>query len=181
MLLDRRGGPCRTWALQGFEHGRRDNRGNEVSRHRVHRGRTSFSTVLCFPRHSQMRPERDFVGTMCKGYYSCYPLSMTPRKRRLTVTVDPELIEAGNRAVASGAAESLSAWVSLALYDKARRDQQLKHLRDAIADYEAEFGEIRTEDIAAQRRADREDAVVVRGRTTRASGRTGTTRKAKSA
>src|SRR5437762_11936199 len=88
---------------------------------------------------------------------------MTPRKQRLTVTVDPELVEAGNQAVASGAADSLSAWVSTALVEKARRDQQLAQLRHAIADYEAEFGEITAEELATQQRADREDAVVVRG------------------
>ncbi len=33
---------------------------------------------------------------------------MTIRKQRLTVTVDPELVEAGNRAVATGAADSVS-------------------------------------------------------------------------
>ena len=88
---------------------------------------------------------------------------MTDRKRRLTVTVDPELVEAANRAVASGSADSLSAWVNAALTDRARRDQQLARLGDSIADYEAEFGEITTEEIAWQRRADRERAVVVRG------------------
>jgi hypothetical protein len=89
---------------------------------------------------------------------------MTPRKRRLTVTVDPGLVEAGNSAVASGRADSLSAWVSLALAERVRRDQQLEHLRAAIGDYEAEFGEITPEEMAAQRRADRQDAVIVRGR-----------------
>lgn len=89
---------------------------------------------------------------------------MTPRKQRLTVTVDPELVELGNRAVATGAAPSLSAWVSSALAEKARRDQQLARLRDAIGAYEAEFGEITAAEIIAQQRADREDAVVVRGR-----------------
>jgi hypothetical protein len=89
---------------------------------------------------------------------------MTPRKQRLTVTVDPDLVEAGNRAVASGAAESLSAWVSTALAEKSRRDQQLARLRDAVADYEAEFGEISAEEIAALQRSDREEAVIVRGR-----------------
>lgn len=79
---------------------------------------------------------------------------MTPGKRRLTFTVDCELVEAGNRAVASGRADSLSAWVGMALADKARRDQQLEHLRDAIADYEAEFGEITTKEMVTQRRAD---------------------------
>jgi hypothetical protein len=91
---------------------------------------------------------------------------MTQRKRRLTVTVDPDLVEAGNRAVASGAAGSLSAWVSTALAERARRDEQLARLQDAIADYEAEFGEITPEEIASQRRTDRDDAIVVRGRRT---------------
>ena len=80
--------------------------------------------------------------------------------------MDPELVEAGNRAVASGAADSLSAWVNTALAEQARRDEQLARLHDAIADYEAEFGEITAEEIASQRRADRGDAKVVRGRRT---------------
>ena len=102
---------------------------------------------------------------------------MTPRKQRLTVTVDPELIEAGNRAVADGKADSVSGWVSSALAEKVQRDQQLAQLRAAIADYEAEFGQITAEEIAAQQRADREDALVVRGR----RGRTRRPTKAKSA
>lgn len=80
------------------------------------------------------------------------------------MTVDPELIEAGNRAVASGEADSLSGWVSAALSDRVRRERKLESLRAAIADYEAEYGEITNAELAAQRRADREDAVVVRGR-----------------
>lgn len=90
-------------------------------------------------------------------------MSMTPRKKRMTVTVDPRLVEAGNRAVASGAADSLSAWVSTALEERARRDEQLAQLRTAIADYEAEFGPITADELSGQRRADREAATVVRG------------------
>lgn len=88
---------------------------------------------------------------------------MTPKKQRLTVTVDPDLIEAGQRAVESGQAESVSGWVSAALDDKIRRDRQLALLAAAVADYEQEFGEITADEIHAQQRADREDAVVVRG------------------
>jgi hypothetical protein len=51
-------------------------------------------------------------------------------------------------------------------------------LRAAIGDYEAEFGEITADEIAAQQRADREDAIVVRGRPTASGTRT---RKARSA
>lgn len=91
---------------------------------------------------------------------------MTPRKQRLTVTVDPKLVEAGNRAVAQGDADSLSGWVSSALAERVRRDEQLAHLRAAIADYESELGEITADEIGAQLRADREGAIVVRGRGT---------------
>jgi ribonuclease HII len=89
---------------------------------------------------------------------------MTPRKQRLTVTVDPELVAAGTRAVATGNADSLSSWVSAALAEQVRRDQRLEDLRAAIADYEADFGEITAHEMVAQRRKDREEAVVVRGR-----------------
>lgn len=89
---------------------------------------------------------------------------MTAKKKRLTVTVDPELIEAGQRAVESGQAESVSGWVSTALEQSIRRDRKLELLAAAVADYEKEFGEIDTVEIAVQRRLDRQDATVVRGR-----------------
>ncbi|KAA0232186.1 MAG: hypothetical protein JJLCMIEE_03616 [Acidimicrobiales bacterium] len=88
---------------------------------------------------------------------------MRAKKQRLTVTVDPELIEAGQQAVESGRADSVSGWVSAALDEKIRRDRQLARLAAAVADYEEEFGEITTEEILTQQRDDREDAVVVRG------------------
>lgn len=81
---------------------------------------------------------------------------MTAKKQRLTVTVDPELIEAGQRAVESGQAESVSGWVSAALEDRVRRDRKLDLLAAALADYEHEFGEITSEEIAAQQRLDRQ-------------------------
>ena len=82
----------------------------------------------------------------------------------MTVTVDPELVVAGNREVAAGRAESLSAWVNEAIAERAVRDARLQALAAAVADYEAEFGEITGDEIEAQRRADREAAVVIRGR-----------------
>jgi hypothetical protein len=89
---------------------------------------------------------------------------MTRPKQRITVTIDPDLVDAGSRAVAAGDADSLSAWVGVALAEKVARDEHLEHLRAAIADYESQFGTITAEEIAAQRRADRGNAVVVRGR-----------------
>jgi metal-responsive CopG/Arc/MetJ family transcriptional regulator len=88
---------------------------------------------------------------------------MAPRKERITVTVDPELVEAGNRAIATGGADSLSSWVNDALSDRAQKDRRLEALAVAVSDYEAEFGEITEEEVALQLRHDRERAVVVRG------------------
>jgi|SRR5271155_3094534 len=87
---------------------------------------------------------------------------MTIRKERLTVTVDPYLVEAGNQAVAAGLAESLSGWVNAALVDRAVSDRRLQSLSDAIAAYEADQGEITADEMATQALHDREAAVVVR-------------------
>jgi hypothetical protein len=89
---------------------------------------------------------------------------MTRRKERLTVTVDPELLAAGNAAVAAGRADSLSGWVSEALADRVARDQRLAALDVAIAEYEAHAGVITDDELREQRRIDRANAVVVRGR-----------------
>ncbi len=89
---------------------------------------------------------------------------MTSKKQRLTVTVDPELIQAGQRAVRAGDADSVSGWVSEALEEKVRRDHKLSLLAAAIKDFEREFGEITADEIASQQRADRAGATVVRGK-----------------
>lgn len=86
------------------------------------------------------------------------------RKERLTVTVDRALVEAANAAVAEGRAESLSGWVNLALAERAAKERRLVALGKAIAAYEAEFATISAQELAAQERADRGAAVVVRGR-----------------
>lgn len=62
--------------------------------------------------------------------------------------------------------------MSAALEDRVLRDRKLAALAAAIADYEDEFGEITVEEIARQRRTDREDARVVRGRRPRTTGTT---------
>lgn len=89
----------------------------------------------------------------------------------MTVTVEPELIHAGQQAVKSGEADSVSGWVSVALKDKVRRDRKLRLLATAISDFENEFGEITAQEIAAQQRLDRERATVVRGSQHRADGK----------
>lgn len=96
---------------------------------------------------------------------------MSARKQRLTVTVDASLLDAGQRAVASGEAASVSAWVSTAIEEKLHRDQKLAQLAVAIADFEREFGEITPEEIAQQRRSDLKAATVVRGKGQRAPRR----------
>ena len=90
------------------------------------------------------------------------------------MTVDPDLVAAGNKAVASGRAESLSGWVNAALTERAARDRRLEALATAISEYETEFGHIGEDEIAAVQRSDRETAAVVRGRRGGSKSRSGT-------
>jgi nucleotide-binding universal stress UspA family protein len=89
---------------------------------------------------------------------------MSSRKERLTVTVNPDFIEAGNDAVAEGRAESLSAWVNKALAETVAKERHIAALAKAVAEYEVRFGVISTQELDEQARADREAAVVVRGK-----------------
>ena len=88
---------------------------------------------------------------------------MSTRKERVTVTLDRTLVKAANEAVADGRADSLSAWINLALAELVVKERRLAGLADLIADYEAEHGAITSEELAAQEREDRRTAIVVRG------------------
>jgi hypothetical protein len=85
-------------------------------------------------------------------------------RERLSATIEAELLDAGRAAVAAGEAESLSAWVNSALRRQADHDRRLRAMAEAVAAYEAEFGEITEEEIAETRRRLRARAVVVRGK-----------------
>src|SRR5687768_17177979 len=89
---------------------------------------------------------------------------MIETKERLTTTVDRELVRAGREAVAAGRAPSLSWWVNAALAERAAKDRRLQAMAEAVAAYEEERGEMSPAELAAQERADRQSAVVVRGR-----------------
>lgn len=84
-------------------------------------------------------------------------------KRRLSASVDGELVAAGQRAVAEGRAENLSAWVNDGLRMKAEHDRRMLALDEFIAAYEAEHGEITASEMHEASRRARERAVVVRG------------------
>jgi hypothetical protein len=88
---------------------------------------------------------------------------MSERKERVTVTLDRALVEAANAAVAAGHADSLSAWVNVALAEHVAKERRLAVLSKMIADYEADFGVITPEELALREREDRRNAVVVRG------------------
>lgn len=88
---------------------------------------------------------------------------MKTKKERLTVTIDRALVRAGNEAVTSGRAQSLSGWVNLALAERAAKERRLKAMADAVAAYEAKFGAISAEELTAQHRTDRRSAIVIRG------------------
>ena len=84
-------------------------------------------------------------------------------KRRLSVSVDAELVAVAQEAVTGGHAESISAWVNDALRLKADHDRRLQALDDFLAAYEAEHGEITDDEMRDATRRARERAIVVRG------------------
>jgi len=86
------------------------------------------------------------------------------RKQRLSASVDADLIGAGQREVANGRAENLSAWVNDALRMKAEHDRRMQALDEFIAAYEAAHGEITEDEMLEASRRARERSVVVRGR-----------------
>jgi hypothetical protein len=88
---------------------------------------------------------------------------MRVRKERLTVTIDRDLIEVAEEAVAMGEADSVSAWVNAALAERATKERRLRGLAKVIAAYEAQFGVITEEEMAERIRLDRAAAIVVRG------------------
>lgn len=55
-------------------------------------------------------------------------------KTRVTVTVDPRTLAAAEEQVARGRAASLSAWVDLAMEEKARRDDLVALLAEMRAE-----------------------------------------------
>ena len=85
-------------------------------------------------------------------------------KERLSASVDAELIRAGERAVARGRSDSLSAWVNDALRLKLLHDERLEALADFIQAYEAEHGEITPEEMRLAARRVRSRALTVRGK-----------------
>ena len=83
-------------------------------------------------------------------------------KGRLSASVDADLLAAAQAAVAAGRAESVSAWVNDALRLKTAHERRLAALDAFVAEYEAEHGEISTEEMDAAARRARGRAVVVR-------------------
>ncbi|MDQ3035228.1 MAG: hypothetical protein M3Y87_22670 [Myxococcota bacterium] len=83
-------------------------------------------------------------------------------KARLSVSVDADLVEAGETSVARGRAKTLSAWVNDALRLKADHDRRLDSLGSFIAAYEQEHGEITAEEMRLAARRARARAVPAR-------------------
>lgn len=103
---------------------------------------------------------------MCTHYADCMS------KKRLSASVDEELLAAATAAVSGGRAESVSAWINEALRRQVEHDRRLRALDELISAYEAEHGVITEDEMRQAQRRARERAVVVRGRgASRRSGR----------
>src|SRR5437016_3025775 len=85
-----------------------------------------------------------------------------PKKVRLSASVDADLVEAAETAVARGRADSVSAWVNHGLRLKLENDRRLQGIAAFIADYEAEHGEITADEMKQAVRDARASAIKVR-------------------
>ncbi len=65
-------------------------------------------------------------------------------RSRVTVTVDEAAVRAAEKAVAAGHAPSVSAWVAVAMTERARRES----LADVLAEIRAELGPASDEETA---------------------------------
>jgi Arc/MetJ-type ribon-helix-helix transcriptional regulator len=90
-----------------------------------------------------------------------YHCRMIP-KQRLSASVDADLIEAAEAAVAGGRFDSVSAWVNDALRLKLEQERRLQALGAFVFAYEAGHGEITREEIRDATRRARNRAVAVR-------------------
>jgi len=63
-------------------------------------------------------------------------------KRRLSVSVDEDLIGAAEAAVKRGDVPTVSAWVNEAMRAKLEQEQRLRALASFVKSFEAEYGEI---------------------------------------
>jgi hypothetical protein len=90
------------------------------------------------------------------------------QKRRVTITVDEDLVDEAGRAVAEGRASSVSAWIGEAMVARQANDRRVEALGELIAEYEAVHGTITEEELAQQAQADRDSAALVRAELRRA-------------
>src|SRR5271156_1190372 len=92
-------------------------------------------------------------------------------KQRLSASVDTDLIEAAEAAVARGHFDSVSAWVNDALRRKLEQDRRLEALGAFVHTYEAEHGEITPEEMRDAARRARGRAIPVRRMPAKAANR----------
>ena len=90
------------------------------------------------------------------------------QKRRVTITVDEDVVEEAARAVEEGRAASVSAWIGEAMVARQANDRRLEALGELIAEYEAVHGTITDDELAQQTQADRDSAALVRAELRRA-------------
>lgn len=83
-------------------------------------------------------------------------------KRRVTITIEMDLLEEAQAAVSNGQCRSLSQWIEGAISDQLDKEQRLALLGELIAEYEAEHGVITEEEMEERIRRDKEASATFR-------------------
>jgi hypothetical protein len=85
-------------------------------------------------------------------------------KRRLSASIDGDLLNAAEDAVRRGTAASVSAWVNEAFRRQLEHERKMAAMSEFLAEFEAEFGEISNAEIDVASKRARSTATVVRSR-----------------
>jgi Arc/MetJ-type ribon-helix-helix transcriptional regulator len=83
-------------------------------------------------------------------------------KRRLSASVDADLLKAIEKLVRKGRAETLSAWVNAALKEALENEAKMQALDEFFADYEREHGAFTKEELDGVRHEIEKRAIKVR-------------------
>jgi len=83
-------------------------------------------------------------------------------KERVTITVEVDLLNHVKTTVQSGICRSVSEWIGKAIEEQLAKDARLGALDELIAEFEAEGGLFTDEEIAEQRKRDRQASAALR-------------------
>ncbi|MCY4258326.1 MAG: hypothetical protein OXE04_08640 [bacterium] len=83
-------------------------------------------------------------------------------KKRVTITVEVDLLNHAQSAVQSGVCRSVSEWIGNAMREQLTQDDRLAALDEILAEYEAKYGPFTDEELAEQKKRDLQASAILK-------------------